>query len=185
LKTRTVILIACLAVALVAVFEWSTGRLPFGPDGRFGIWEGNIWSSECSQRIADAYSFSHIAHGILFYAFFWLIARQQPVHARFLAAVLIESGWELLENSPLIIGRYREATMALGYAGDSILNSVSDIGMMTLGFLLAWRANPWLSFAVLVAMEVGCALWIRDNLTLNVIMLLHPFDAIKQWQMGK
>ncbi|MGH8047341.1 MAG: DUF2585 family protein [Chthoniobacterales bacterium] len=184
LNTRTVAILACAIVALVAILEWASGRLPLGPDGRFGFWEGNINSRECSQRIADAYSFSHIAHGILFYAFFWLVARRWPVRVRFLAAVLVESGWELLENSPIIINRYREATMALGYAGDSILNSVSDIGMMSLGFLLAWRANPWLSVAVLVAMEVGCALWIRDNLTLNVIMLIHPVDAIKHWQMG-
>jgi hypothetical protein len=184
LNTRTVAILALAIVALVAILEWTADRSPLGPDGRFGFWEGNIWSAECSQRVADAYAFSHIAHGILFYAFLWLVARRWPVRARFLVAVLIESGWELLENSPIIINRYREATMALGYAGDSILNSVSDIGMMGLGFLLAWRANPWLTFAILVVMEVGCALWIRDNLTLNVIMLIHPFNAIKQWQMG-
>jgi hypothetical protein len=74
--------------------------------------------------------------------------------------------------------------MALGYAGDSILNSVSDIGMMALGFFLAWRLPVWATVTILVAMEVGCALWIRDNLTLNVIMLIHPIEAIKHWQMG-
>jgi hypothetical protein len=184
LNTRTVAILACAIVALVATFEWTSGRLSLGPDGCFAFWDGNIWGSECSQRVADAYSFSHIAHGVLFYAFLWLVARHWPVRSRFLIAVLIESGWELLENSPIIINRYRDATMALGYAGDSILNSVSDIGMMSLGFLLAWRVKPWISVAILVAMEVGCALWIRDNLTLNVIMLIHPIDAIKHWQMG-
>jgi len=99
-------------------------------------------------------------------------------------AVLLEAGWELLENSPIIINRYREATMALGYEGDSILNSVSDIFMMALGFYIAWRVRPWMSVLLLVVMEVGCALWIRDNLTLNIIMLIHPIDAIKAWQMG-
>ncbi len=171
-------------LAAVASIEWSQGRLPLGPDGRFALWEADIWSSECSQRVADAYSFSHIAHGILFFGFLWLVARRLTVGARFLIATAIEAGWELLENSPIIISRYREATMALGYEGDSILNSVSDVGMMALGFLLAWRLPLWLTIAALVAMEVGCALWIRDNLTLNVIMLIQPVEAIKQWQMG-
>jgi hypothetical protein len=99
-------------------------------------------------------------------------------------AVLLEAGWEVLENSPLIINRYREATIALGYNGDSVLNSLSDIVMMSLGFLFAFRMRPWASVTALIAMEVGCALWVRDNLTLNVIMLVHPFEAIKAWQMA-
>jgi hypothetical protein len=158
------------------------GRALLGPDGRFGLWEGNIWSAECSQRLADPYSFSHFVHGILFFAVLWLAMRRLPVRHRFLLAVLVEAGWELLENSPLIINRYREATIALGYVGDSVLNSLSDIGTMALGFLFALRARPWASVAVVVAMEVGCALWVRDNLSLNVIMLVHPVDAIKAWQ---
>jgi hypothetical protein len=162
--------------------ELLMGRSPLGPDGRFGLWEGNIWSSECSQRLADPYSFSHIAHGILFFWSLWLVARKAPVRYRFLVAVLFEAGWELLENSPLIINRYREATIALGYVGDSVMNSLSDIGMMSLGFLFASRVRPWVSVAAVVAMEVGCALWVRDNLTLNIIMLLHPVEAIKAWQ---
>jgi hypothetical protein len=102
---------------------------------------------------------------------------------RFLIALALEAGWELLENSPLIINRYREATIALGYAGDSVLNSLSDILMMTLGFLFASRVPARLTVATIVVMEVGCALWVRDNLTLNVIMLIHPVHAIKSWQM--
>jgi hypothetical protein len=160
------------------------GRSPFGPDGRFGLWEGNIWSAECSQRLADPYSFSHIGHGILFYALLWQVARQTPVRRRFLVALCVEAGWELLENSPLIINRYREATIALGYAGDSVMNSLSDILMMSLGFLLAYRFRAWTSFAILFAMEAGCALWVRDNLTLNIIMLIHPVEAIKTWQLA-
>lgn len=112
------------------------------------------------------------------------MARRVPIGWRYLIAVLIETGWELLENSPIIINRYREATMALGYAGDSILNSMSDILMMSLGFLLAARLPVWVTVLLVVVMEVGCALWIRDNLTLNVIMLIHPIEAIKVWQMG-
>jgi hypothetical protein len=110
------------------------------------------------------------------------MARRTPVRYRFLVAVLVEASWELLENSPLIINRYREATIALGYVGDSIMNSLSDIGMMSLGFLFASRVRPWVSVAAVIVMEVGCALWVRDNLTLNIIMLVHPVEAIKAWQ---
>jgi hypothetical protein len=160
------------------------GRLPLGPDGKFGLWEGDIWSSENSQRFADPYSFSHITHGILFYGFLWLVARKLPVRQRFFIALLIEASWEMLENSPIIINRYRAATIALGYSGDSILNSLSDILMMSLGFLLACRMKLWMSVTAVVLMEVGCAILVRDNLTLNVVMLIHPIEAIKQWQMA-
>lgn len=177
-------LVVAFILLLLAVIQWLMGRTVFGPSGKFGIWEGDIWSSECSQRLADAYSFSHIGHGIVFFAILWLTARRLPVGARYLIAVVIEVGWELLENSPIIINRYREATMALGYAGDSILNSMSDVVMMSVGFLLAWRLPWWGSLLVLAAMEIGCAIWVRDNLTLNVIMLIHPIDAIKEWQMA-
>lgn len=171
-------------VVLTAVIELWMGRLPLGPDGRFGLWETNIWSSENSQRFADPYSFSHIVHGLLFYGTLWLVARKVPVRHRLIMAVLVEAGWELLENSPLIINRYREATIALGYSGDSVLNSTSDILMMSLGFLFAWRMKPWASVAAIIVLEVGCALWVRDNLTLNIIMLIHPIEAIKHWQMA-
>jgi hypothetical protein len=156
-------------LVLTGGIELWMGRALLGPDGRFGLWEGDIWSAECSQRLADPYSFSHFIHGILFFGVLWL-------------AVLFEAGWELLENSPLIINRYREATIALGYVGDSVMNSLSDLGMMSFGFLFALRARPWVSVAVVVALEVGCALRVRDNLTLNVLMLIHPVDAIKAWQ---
>lgn len=173
-----------MVLVLTATFEWWMGRTLFGPDGKFGLWEGDIWSQSCSQRLADAYSFSHIGHGFVFFALLWLLARRVPLRFRYLAAVILEAGWEMLENSPIIINRYREVTMALGYSGDSILNSLSDILMMSFGFLLAWRLPVWASVIIFVAMEVGCALWVRDNLTLNVIMLIHPVEAIKAWQMG-
>ncbi len=160
------------------------GRLPLGPDGRFGWWEGSIWSSEQSQRLADPYSFSHVEHGLLFYAVLWLVARRAPVGYRFLAAVLLEAGWEILENSPLIINRYREVTISLGYVGDSVLNSLSDILMMCLGYLLATRSRAWASCVLVAVIEIGMLLWVRDSLMLNIIMLVHPIDAIKTWQMG-
>lgn len=162
--------------------EFLTGRSLLGPDGQFGWWSGDIWNSDNSQRVADAYSFSHIIHGILFYAFFWLVARKAPLRYRLLLSVLVEAGWELLENSPLIINRYREATIALGYVGDSVLNSMADIGMAAAGFAIAYFSKPWFSTFLVIVLELGCLLWIRDNLTLNVIMLVHPIEAIKIWQ---
>jgi len=160
------------------------GRSPLGPDGKFGWWEGNIWSSENSQRFADPYSFSHLTHGILFFVFLWWVARRAPVQYRFLLAVLVEAGWEILENSPIIIDRYRHATIASGYVGDSVLNSQSDILMMCLGFWFASRMPVRVSIVAILLMEIGCAVFVRDNLTLNVIMLIHPIAAIKAWQMA-
>ncbi len=171
-------------VVLTGAVEFAMGRLPLGPDGRFGFWEGNIWSSEQSQRLADPYSFSHVVHGLLFFGFLWLVARRLPVGHRFVIAVSLEAAWEVLENSPLIIDRYRAVTIALGYEGDSILNSTSDLVLMSLGFLLASRMRWWLSVATVVVLEVGCLLWVRDNLTLNIVMLAHPIEAIKAWQMA-
>ena len=183
-RHRWVICAAIAMLTLTAGVELWMGRSPLGPDGRFGFWEGNIWSSENSQRLADPYSFSHIVHGILFYAVLWLAARKLPVRHRLLMALAVEACWELLENSPFIINRYREATISLGYVGDSVLNSMSDILMMTLGFLFAWRMRIGISVLAVILMEAGCALWVRDNLTLNIIMLLHPVEAIRHWQMA-
>ena len=183
-RSRWTMAILIGALALTGGIELWMGRSPLGPDGRFGWWAGNIWSSENSQRVADPYSFSHLVHGMLFYGFLWLVARKLPAQRRFLIALALEAGWELLENSPLIINRYREATIALGYTGDSVLNSLSDILMMALGFLFASRVPTRVAVATIIVMEVGCALWVRDNLTLNIIMLIHPVDAIKHWQMA-
>jgi hypothetical protein len=183
LDRRRFMIVSCLGVlAAVALLELASGRSLLGPDGRFGWWDGDIWSSENSQRVADAYSFSHIIHGMLFYGFLWLVARRWPVNYRFLAALLVEAGWELLENSPLIINRYREATIALGYTGDSVLNSVCDIIMMSLGFLVARFSRLLIIVVLIVVMELGCLFWVRDNLTLNVLMLVHPSQSIKAWQ---
>jgi hypothetical protein len=185
LKRYKWIISAFIAVlVLTAGVELWMGRSLLGPDGKFGLWDGNIWSSENSQRLADAYSFSHIVHGMLFYAALWLVARKLPLRHRLLIALALEAGWEMLENSPLIINRYREATISLGYVGDSVLNSLSDVLMMTIGFLFAFRVPARVSVAAVILMEIGCALWVRDDLTLNIIMLIHPVDAIKHWQMA-
>ncbi len=175
---------AAAVLILTAWVELAMGRLPFGPDDKFGWWEGDIWSSEQSQRFADPYSLSHVVHGLLFYALLWTVARRLPVRQRLLIAVILEAGWEILENSPFIIDRYREVTIALGYVGDSVVNSLSDIMMMSAGFLLAARIQVRVSLALMVVAEVGMLLWVRDNLVLNIIMLIHPIAAIKAWQMA-
>ena len=175
--------LAALAVAAsCALVLLAMHRPPICPCGTIKLWHGVVQSSENSQHIADWYSFSHVIHGFLFYAaaHFWL-----PEPARKWAlpiAVIVEGFWEVLENSPIIINRYREATMALGYSGDSILNSLSDIGWMCVGFLLAARLPVWLTIALAIGFELMTLALIRDNLTLNVLMLVWPIEAIKLWQ---
>ena len=158
------------------------GRPFFGPPG-FGIWVWDIWSSANSQYILDPYSFSHLVHGFLFFGIL-SFARGLSLERRLLIAVILEGAWEVLENSPIIINRYRQATISLGYEGDSVMNSLSDLVMMGLGFLAAARIRVWQSVAAVLAMEIGCLLLFRDNLTLNVIMLIHPIEAIKTWQLA-
>lgn len=179
---RLIITALALVLATVAIEAWM-GRLWLGPDGRFGWLETDIWSSSQSQRVFDPYTFSHILHGVLFYAGLWLVARRTPMSTRFLLAVALEAAWEILENSPIIIDRYRAVTIAQGYIGDSILNSVSDIVMAALGFLIAWRLRVVQSIAFVVVTELVLLVLIRDNLTLNIIMLVWPIDAIRAWQM--
>jgi len=179
---RSTILATFLIFVLLGFIEWVFGRSLLGPDGRVGWWESSVWSPESSQRVADAYSFSHIIHGMLFYGFLWFIARSLPLRHRFIIALLMEAGWELLENSPIIIDRYREVTISLGYVGDSVLNSVSDVVMVAIGFVITRLSRVWVTVALIIVMEVGCLLWVRDNLTLNIIMLVAPSETIKTWQ---
>ena len=168
-------IVAAAAAALLAM-----GRPPICTCGEVALW-GAVGPRQ-SQMLADWYSFSHVVHGLLFYAGLWLVARRWPVEGRFLAALLIETAWEVLENTPMIIDRYRETTAALGYTGDSVLNSLSDIAMMALGFLAARRLPLWASIALVLVLELVPLLVIRDNLTLNVWMLLWPSDGIVAWQ---
>ena len=173
---------AVLIVVATAAMLYLMGRPPVCTCGDIDLWVGEVNSSRTSQMLSDWYSPSHIVHGFLFYGALSLVARKWPVERRFLGALVVEVAWEIIENTPLIINRYREATAALGYTGDSVLNSVSDIAMMGLGFLLARRLPVWVSVVIVLVLELVPLLVIRDNLTLNVWMLLTPNESVKAWQ---
>jgi len=175
---------AILMLVVTAAVLLAMGRPPICTCGAISLWVNESNSSQTSQMLADWYSPSHLVHGFLFYAFLWWVARQWPVERRFVIALFVEAAWEVIENTPMIIDRYREATTAIGYTGDSVINSLADIAMMALGFLAARRLPLWAAIAIVLVLEL-VPLWvIRDNLTLNVWMLLAPNDAIRAWQGG-
>jgi hypothetical protein len=181
-RTRRAVLAAAVLVVLAAAILLAMGRNPMCTCGTVELWVGGRDSPKTSQMLADWYSLSHIVHGLLFYAALWLVARRWPVERRLLVALLVEASWEITENTPMVIDRYRTATAALGYTGDSVINSLSDIAMMAVGFFAARKLPPWAAVALLVALELLPLAVIRDNLTLNVWMLLWPSQALAAWQ---
>ena len=181
IRSRAAVAALLLILAVIGILL-AMGRPPICACGEVTLW-GSAGPRQ-SQMLADWYSPSHIVHGFLFYAALHLAARRWSVERRFLIALTIEAAWEIIENTPAVIDRYREATIALGYSGDSILNNVSDIGMMALGFLAARKLPVWASLLVVLALEIVPLIVIRDNLTLNVWMLLAPNDSIQAWQSG-
>jgi len=172
-------LILAAAAAILAM-----GRNPICTCGRIDLWVGERDSAATSQMLADWYSLSHIVHGLLFYAALWLVARRLRAEWRFLIALTVEASWEVVENTPFVIDRYRETTAALGYTGDSVINSLSDILMMCVGFLAARKLPVWAAVVLLVVLEVVPLFVIRDNLALNIWNLLAPNPAVAAWQAG-
>ncbi len=151
--------------------------------GESWLWSSDIWSAHCSQHLVDPYSFTHILHGVIFCIFSWALLPKTPFAWRLWIATLIECAWEVAENSAYVIHRYREVTISLGYEGDSILNTLGDIACCMIGFALAQSIGLRRSVVAFVVTEMTLLLTIRDNLTLNVLMLLCPIESVKTWQM--
>ncbi len=175
---------AAALIALHAALLWYMGQPLMYSGGYIKLWHGIVVSGENSQHLSDFYTFSHVIHGILFYAGLSFFFPRLSVGTRLLMALAIESGWELFENTDMIINRYREQALAQGYFGDSIVNSTGDMLAALGGFLIAWRFSLWGSIALVVALELIALYFIRDNLTLNIIQLIYPLDAIGAWQAG-
>lgn len=171
-----------LIVLFSAIWLAWIGRLPICECGYVKLWHGDRISSENSQHLTDWYTPSHVIHGLIFYAILWGVAGRLTVAWRLTIATAVESFWEILENSEAVIERYRTATIALDYYGDSVINSVADIVAMWVGFFLARTLPVWLSVTLAIGAELFTTYMIRDGLALNVLMLLWPLDAVRVWQ---
>ena len=182
--SRRAAIIALAILAAAAAILLAMGRNPICTCGSIGLWVGERDSPRTSQMLADWYSLSHVVHGLLFYAILRVVAHRWPAQWRFLIALLVEASWEVVENTPMVIDRYRETTAALGYTGDSVINSLSDILMMCLGFLIARKLPVWATIGLLIMLEVIPLFVIRDNLALNIWNLLAPNPAVAAWQSG-
>jgi len=184
-RTQTGLLVAGIAAAALTLFLM--GHPLICKCGYVKLWHFDVQSAENSQHLIDWYTPSHIIHGFLFYGLLWLVSRFVPLSfgMRLVLAVAVEASWEVVENTDFVINHYREMTISLDYYGDSVINSVSDILFMGLGFFLAARMPVWLTVLIAVALELFIGAMIRDNLTLNVLMFVWPLDSVLQWQQGR
>ncbi|MBI3966961.1 MAG: DUF2585 family protein [Chloroflexi bacterium] len=185
LSSAPVVALAIAGIAaLMVVALLLLGRSLWCACGYVALWHGDVWSDQNSQQLTDPYTFTHVTHGFVFYVALRLFAGGLSLGTRAVLATALESTWEVLENTSTIIDRFRTATIALQYYGDSVVNSLGDVAAALLGFWLAARLPTWLSIAAVLVLEVGLALWIRDNFVLNVVMLIAPIEAVRQWQQG-
>jgi hypothetical protein len=179
------LLLALAMIVITAAILFWMGRLPICSCGYVKLWHGGRNDSEVSQHIADWYTYSHVLHGVIFYFVLWLVFRGRlSVAARLAIAVLIECAWEIFENSAFIIDRYRTQTISRDYFGDTIVNTVADIWAMIAGFVLSSRLPAWVTVLLLIVTEALLLYLIRDNLLLNIVMLVYPLEWIRQWQAG-
>lgn len=173
---------AALITAAATMMLWLMGQPVWCKCGSWIPWSWDIWSSHNSQHLLDPYTATHVLHGVILCGLLYWLPRSVPESTLFLAAIILEAVWEIQENSPFIIERYRESTMSQDYYGDSILNSVFDILACAFGYVIALQLRAVKSVVFSMATELILVFWIRDCLALNVLMLVWPIDAIKQWQ---
>ena len=183
-RFAAVLLIAAAILAAATIVLRAEGRAWWWSGGKVSLVTAEAWGPQTSQQFLDPYSLTHVLHGFLLCVALALLAGPTPIENRFLLTLGIEAVWEIVENSPLVIDRYRTATAALGYTGDTVINSMGDIVACAVGFVIARRIGLRWTLALFVTIEVVLLLWIRDNLLLNVLMLLAPLEAIKHWQLG-
>ena len=181
---KTPVILCLIVIVVSAVLLVWQGRVWWCQAGDYSPWAWDIWTTHNSQHIIDPYAFTHVLHGILEFWLIGLVFSRMPLAWRLFLAVLIESTWEVAENSSFIIERYRTVTLSLDYFGDAIINSLADILCCAAGFAIAYKLKFWKSLALFLATEAILIVWIRDSLVINIIMLIYPIEALKVWQMG-